>query len=158
MNVNNLKLSGKNFTKLMSAVLEKNADFRFQAEGQSMSPFIKNQDIVTITPLSMNTPQTGDIVAAFLSEKQSIMIHRVIGKKQGKFLIKGDNIKSRDGLFELDQILGLVNSVERNGKRVWFGQGNIGKIIAFFSKTGLLNNLILPILSKVKVTFKSLFL
>ena len=153
---NNLKLSGKNLTDLMHAVLEKNADFRFQVKGHSMSPFIRNQDIVTISPLPVNRPQPGDIVAATFLERKSIMVHRVIGKKQGKFIIKGDNNKSRDGLFRQDQIIGLVTKVERNGKRVWCGGRIVRKIIAVFSKTGLLNNLILPILRSVKAKIKSL--
>ena len=154
---NNLKLSGKNLTDLMRAVLEKNADFRFQAKGHSMSPFIKNMDIVTISPLSLNKPETGDIVAASFLERKSIMVHRVIGKQQGKFIIKGDNNKLRDGLFEQNQIIGMVNKVERNGRRVWYGENRFGKIIALLSKTNLLNNLILPILRSAKAKIKSLF-
>ncbi|MCK5098839.1 MAG: S24/S26 family peptidase, partial [Desulfobacteraceae bacterium] len=84
---NHLKLSGKNLTDLMCAVLEKNADFRFQANGHSMSPFIKNQDIVTISPLLKNKPQTGDIVAACFLERKAIVVHRIIGKWQGRLLI-----------------------------------------------------------------------
>ncbi len=155
--MNNLKLSGKNLTDLMVAVLEKNADFRFQAKGHSMSPFIKNQDIVTLSPLSQNKPEIGDIVAASFLGRKSIMIHRVIGKKQYKFIIKGDNNKSRDGIFEQDQIIGLVVKVERNRKRVCYGGGVYGKIIAVLSKNGSLNNLILPILRAVKSKIKSLF-
>lgn len=154
---NNLKLSGKNLTYLMRAVLEKKADFRFQAKGHSMSPFIKNQDIVTISPLPINRPHTGDIVAASFLQRKSIMVHRVIGTQQDKFIIKGDNNKSRDSLFEQDQIIGLVTKVERNGKRVWYGGEWSGKTIAFFSKTSLLNNLILPILRSIKAILKRLF-
>ena len=154
---NNLKLSGENLTELMSAVLEKNADFRFQANGHSMSPFIKNQDIVTVSPLSKNKPQTGDIVAACFLERKAIVVHRVIGKRQGGFLIKGDNNPSKDGVFEQDQIIGMVSKVERNGKKVWHSGGHFGKIIALLSKSGLLNKLILPILRSLKAIFKSLF-
>lgn len=151
---NNLKLSGKNLTDLMRAVLEKKADFRFQANGHSMSPFIKNQDIVTISSLSKRKPGVGDIAAVSLSQRESIMVHRVIGKKQEKLIIKGDNNKSIDGVFEQSQILGLVSCVERNKKEVWYGGGNSGKVIAFLSKTGVLNNFILPILRSTKAMFK----
>ncbi|MCK5313297.1 MAG: S24/S26 family peptidase [Desulfobacteraceae bacterium] len=155
---NNLKLSGKNFTNLMRAVLEKNVDFRFQAKGHSMSPFIKNMDIVTVSPLFLNKPEPGDIVAAFFQERESTLVHRVIGKQQGKFIIKGDNNKSRDGVFEQDQIIGVVSKVERNGKRVLYGGGLFGKIIALLSKSSFLNNLILPILRSAKAKIKNLFL
>ncbi len=147
---NDLKLSGKNLNNLMSAVLEKNADFRFKATGHSMSPFIKNQDIVTISPLPINRPVVGDMVAASFGERKSIMVHRVIAKKQGKFLIKGDNNKSQDGVFKQNQIVGLVSNVERNGMTVWFGQGYLGRVIAILSKTGLLNSIALPLLRSIR--------
>ena len=156
MNTNlnsSLKLSGKNLANLMGAVLEKNADFRFQAKGRSMSPFIKNLDIVTISPLSINKPAVGDIVAVSFRGRKSVMVHRVIDKKQGKFLIKGDNNKSRDGVFKHDQIIGMVSRVERNGRRIWFGQGCCKRIIAMFSKIGLLNSIVLPALRNVRRSF-----
>ncbi|MCP3898718.1 MAG: hypothetical protein GY707_03175 [Desulfobacteraceae bacterium] len=147
---NDLKLSGKNLNNLMSAVLEKKAGFRFKATGHSMSPFIKNHDIVTISPLPINRPVAGDIVAASFGEKKPIMVHRVIAKKQEKFIIKGDNNNSKDGLFEHDQIIGLVSKIERNGVTVWFGQGYLGRVIAILSKTGLLNSIALPLLRSIR--------
>ncbi|MCP3875017.1 MAG: hypothetical protein GY699_17930 [Desulfobacteraceae bacterium] len=148
--MNCLELSGKNLISLMGAVLERNADFRFQAKGHSMSPFIKNRDIVTMSPLPRNKSETGDIVAVLLTGKESIVVHRVVGKKKGKFIIKGDNNKIRDGLFEQNQIIGLVSKVERNGRRIMFGQGFFGRAIATLSEIGLLNSLILPILRKTR--------
>ena len=152
-----LTLSGKDLANLMGAVLEKNSDFRFRAKGHSMAPFIKNMDIVTISPLSKNRPETGDIVAASFWERKSIMVHRVVNEKQGRFIIKGDNNKLGDGIFERDQIIGTVSKIERKGKRIWCGGRAVGKIIAFFSKNGVLNNLILPILRTGKSRMKSLF-
>lgn len=157
MNINsniNLKLSGKDLTDLMNAVLEKNADFRFQAKGNSMSPFIKNLDIVTISPLFINKPAVGDIVAVSTLRSKSIMVHRVIDKKQKKLIIKGDNNKSIDGVFEHGQIIGIVSCVERNGRRIWLGQGYFGRIIAIFSKIGILNSIILPVLRRLRRVFK----
>ncbi len=148
--MNCLELSGKNLISLMGAILERNADFRFQAKGHSMSPFIRNMDIVTISSLPQYKPETGDIVAVLLIGKESIVVHRVVGKKKEKFIIKGDNNKIRDGLFEQNQIIGLVSKVERNGKRIMFGQGFFGRTIAILSGIGLLNSLILPILRKTR--------
>jgi signal peptidase I len=158
MNADCLILSGEKLRDLMFAVLENNADFRFRAKGHSMSPFIRNQDIVTISPLSRHGAGFGDIVAVSLPNRASIMIHRIIGNQKGKFKIKGDNLKISDGFFNKDSILGRVSKVERIGGNVWYGGGNSGKIIAFFSKTGLLNYCILPGLRIVKVMATNLFL
>jgi len=154
MNKKHLDISGEELAGLMRVVLEKKADFRFKAKGHSMSPFIKNLDIVTISPLFTNKgPYAGDVVAASFFERKSIMVHRIIAEKQGKFIIKGDNNQSTDGVFEQDQIIGLVSCVERNDRKIWFGQGFFGKIIAIFSKSGLLNRIILPVLRKLRRFF-----
>jgi signal peptidase I len=150
---NDLKLSGQNLTDLMRAVLGKNADFRFQANGHSMSPFIKDQDIITISPLPINRPKTGDIVAASFLERKSIMVHRVIGNKHGRFIIKGDNNRLIDGSFEQGQIIGIVTKVERDKKRVWYGKSVLGSGIALLSKFGILNSIILPVLRKLRRFF-----
>ena len=43
-----LSLSGYVLIELMKAVLEKNVPFRFRGKGFSMSPFIRDGDVITI--------------------------------------------------------------------------------------------------------------
>lgn len=130
----------------MCTVLDRSADFRFQAQGYSMSPFIKNYDIITISPVFQNKVATGDIVVVLFRDKRSVLVHRIIDRNNGQFIIKGDNNKSDDGFFKTDQIIGVVTKVERNGRKIWYGRNKTGKLIAFLSKTGLLNSFILPVL------------
>ena len=58
-----LPLSGRALVDLLSAVLNKGVPVRFQAKGFSMSPFIKNNDVVTISPWQGTRPGLGDIIA-----------------------------------------------------------------------------------------------
>ncbi len=58
-----LKLSGPDLIELLQAVLDKGVPFRFRAKGFSMTPFIKDGDVITIFPLEGSRPRLGDIVA-----------------------------------------------------------------------------------------------
>jgi hypothetical protein len=58
-----LSLSGPALVKLLRAVLDKGAPVRFSAKGFSMSPFIKNEDVVTLSPLQDASPSVGDVIA-----------------------------------------------------------------------------------------------
>ena len=140
-----LKLSGLYLTKLLHAVLDKGAPFRFRAKGFSMSPFIKDNDVITISPLANGSIRSGDVVAFSHPEMKKLVIHRVIGKKGGYFHIKGDNALDTDELIPAKNILGRVTRVERNGKPISFGLGPERFLIAFLTKRGLLLPLFYPI-------------
>ena len=83
-----------------------------------MSPFIKDGDVLTISPLS-SSPGIGDVVAFIYPETGRLVIHREIGKKGGSYLIKGDNALETDGLVHKENIFGFVKRVERKGKKVF---------------------------------------
>jgi len=51
-----LSISGSTLIELLEAVLSQEASFRFQAKGLSMSPFIKDGDMVTVSPLPPASP------------------------------------------------------------------------------------------------------
>ncbi|MDY0361385.1 MAG: S24/S26 family peptidase [Desulforegulaceae bacterium] len=147
-NKSSVLLSGENFAEIMESVLKKNADFKFTAKGYSMSPFIKDLDILIISPLKKN-PGFGDVAAVKNKVNGFIIVHRIIFKYKNKFLLKGDNLKSCDGFYYREEILGIVSSVFRNNKKIWFGK----KIIGFLSLVKILNFVILPCLRFVKQNF-----
>lgn len=147
------KLSGSALTELMCSVLEKGASFRFQAKGFSMSPFIRDKDVITVARVQKEKLQTGDVVALMNPLKKAVIVHRIVGKAGAGILLKGDNCDTPDGIFAPDAIIGLVTKVERNGKKVRSGGRSAKRLIAFISRTGILNTLILPLLRKIKRTF-----
>ena len=91
-----LSLSGPAFVELIRAVLDRGVPFRFKAKGLSMHPFIRHGDVITITPLSENLPRYGDVVAFVRPRTFALVVHRVVGKRDGAFLIKGDNVACYD--------------------------------------------------------------
>jgi len=119
-----LSLSNIALLDLMRAVLNKDVPFRFHAKGNSMVPFIRNGDIITISPLLVRKPQFGDIVAFVHPHTEQLVVHRVIGRRNGNYLIKGDaSSKSNDGLIPFDSLLGRVTTIQRNGRRIRLGLG-----------------------------------
>lgn len=151
MSPNELKLSGSSLAGLMCSVLDRDVGFRFKAKGYSMSPFIRDQDVITISRSLTKQPVTGDVAAVVNPTTGKAIVHRIVGKTTAGIIIKGDNCKEADGLFAHSALVGIVTSVERNGKRAWFGGGPEKKLIAFMSRTKLLTLLILPLLRRIKL-------
>jgi len=133
-----LSLSSQQLEKLMRGVLSKGACFRFQGKGFSMSPFIKDGDVLTIVPVQGSVPGFGDVLVFTHPHTGKLIIHRVIGKRAGSYLTKGDNAPEGDGLISRAFILGRVTKVERDGKYISLGLGPDRFIIAFVIRTGLL--------------------
>lgn len=133
-----LSLSSEQLEKVMRGVLDKGACFRFQGKGFSMSPFIKDGDILTIAPVRRSSPNFGDVVVFMHPTTGKLVIHRIIGKRAGSYLVKGDNAPEDDGFIDRATILGRVTRVERNGRYVSLGLGQNRFIIAFVTRNGLL--------------------
>jgi len=145
-----LKLFGPNLIELLQAVLDKGVPFRFRAKGFSMSPFIKDGDVITVSPLTDGSICSGDVVAFIRPEMKKLVIHRVVGKKGEYFHIKGDNTLDTDEPIPATNILGRVTGVERKGKEVFFGLGPERFLIAFLTKRGLLSPLFYPVWRMVR--------
>jgi signal peptidase I len=136
---------------LVKEILSKGAECRFQAKGHSMSPFIKDGDIVTISPLTNSSPGLGDVVAFNRPENENLIIHRVVEKRNNDYYVRGDNLPEADGLVQARDILGYVNKVERNGKNVRVGLGPERFLIALLNRKGLL----IPLLSPIRKVIRS---
>lgn len=134
-----LSLSGESLAGLIRDTLSKGADFRFKVAGSSMSPFIKDKDIVTISSLSRVRPDIGRIAAFINPHTKKLAIHRIVDISGGRYLIKGDNVSRIDGFMCGDNILGCVTKIERNTRRAFLGLGSERLAIAFLSRTRLLS-------------------
>jgi signal peptidase I len=149
-----LPLSGPALVELLQAVLQKGAAVRFQARGFSMSPFIKNEDVVTISPLQGNLPGLGDIITFVQRETNGLCIHRIIRRRGGFYITKGDNSSETSERLPGENILGCLTRVEREGKEVFLGLGPERFLIALLSRRGLLLPLILPAWKVIRTIVK----
>jgi len=135
-------LPNRGFAELMTAVLEKGKSFRFQAAGASMSPFIRDGDILTIAPVAPGI-RLGEVVAFRQPETERLAVHRVVARGKARFLIRGDNSSQADGWVGVEQILGHVRRIEHQGRLVHFGLGCERFPIAWLSRAGMLRPLVL---------------
>jgi signal peptidase I len=141
-----LSLPSRTLTELLINVLHRGAAFRFRAKGFSMSPFIKDSDVITVVSVSTYKPRFGDVVVFINPDTEKLIIHRVIGKRDNfHFFIKGDNPPTHTHLVPISQILGSVKRVERDGRRVALGLGPEKALIALLSRRHLLLPLLLPL-------------
>jgi hypothetical protein len=149
-----LPLSGQSLLELMQAVLARGAPFRFRARGWSMAPFIRDGDVITITPLKQTRPGLGEVVAFIRPDVQKLVVHRIVARRGRTTLIQGDSVaECSDGLIPVEDLLGRVTRVERNGRRVLIGLGPERYLIAGLSRTRLLIPLSHTFRNLVKMIF-----
>jgi len=137
-----LKLSGPALVEILQAVLDKRVPVRFRAKGSSMTPFIKDGDVITVFPLEGSQPRLGDIVAFTHPVTRSLAVHRLIGKKGPDFRFKGDNVSGIEDIVALNSLLGCVKLVERNGRQVFLGLGPERFLIALLVRTRIFPTLL----------------
>jgi len=135
-----LSLSGPALKELMQAVLRKNVPFRFRARGFSMAPFIKDGDVLTVSPVPDPPPGLGDVAAFLHPISGRLAVHRIVARKKSGYRMKGDGMDAADGLVPRANIIGIIRKVERNGHRVLLGLGPERFLIAFLSGRGLLSH------------------
>lgn len=133
-----LPLSGAALRELLQGVLSRGVPFRFCAGGGSMAPFIRDGDVIFVSPLRADSPGVGEVVAIVHPQTEKLIVHRVIGRRDSGCLIQGDNGETGEGLVPMRNILGRVTRVERNGRKVLLGLGPERLAIAALSRAGLL--------------------
>ncbi len=133
-------LSGPEMVDLASEVLARGLIFRFKAGGGSMFPFIRDGDVISILPLLEKEPRLGDVVAFCLPGHERLLVHRVVGRTENDWILKGDNYPygMLDGPIQKENLLGMVSRIERKGRTVHLGLGLERYIIAAFSRRGFL--------------------
>jgi hypothetical protein len=145
-----LLLSGSALVELLQAVFSKRVPFRFRANGFSMSPFIRDGDVITVLPFTSQISHLGNVVAFLHPETRKLVVHRVVGKRGSCYFVRGDNSSEEEGPIPDSDILGYVGRVERDGKKVLLGIGPERLLIAFLTRTGFLFRLIFPVLRFIR--------
>lgn len=127
-------LSPKALIELIQAKIAKGASFRLEAKGSSMLPFIRNSDAITISALRNYSIDFGKPVAFIDPKTNKLVIHRIVGRKNSSYLIKGDSAFGADGLIPKANILGCVVRIERKGRNISLGLGWERLIIVLLSR------------------------
>ena len=131
-------LSNLGQLELLRATVERGIPLRIRVRGFSMAPFIRDDDVLTITPMNGRVPSVGEVVAFTLPDPGRLVIHRIIAARDGAWLVRGDNCPKPDGIVGCKNILGRVTRVERQGREVRLGLGGESRIIAALNRQNLL--------------------
>jgi signal peptidase I len=129
-----LLASSSTLADLSLDVLSRGASLSFLATGASMHPFIRDGDLITLGPLLDHRPGIGDIVAFMDPRTERLTVHRVVGRKNGLLVTKGDAVSRPDGLVPEAEILGRVTRIERNNRSVLLRLGPGRVAIALLSR------------------------
>ncbi len=134
-----LNLSGPALLDLMRAVISRGVPFRFRARGWSMTPFIRDGDVITVSPLDNPSPGIGRVVAFIHPLKDKLVVHRVIARRNSSVLMQGDSVPEHsDGLVPEERLIGQVTRIERKNRSIWLGLGPERYLIAWLSRARLL--------------------
>ena len=102
------------FEGLASQVLATGSALRFQVRGTSMSPFIRNGDIVAISPGNL---RPGQVILCRLSGGR-LVVHRVVKVLLDVLQVQGDALLYSDGLVGFSSVLGRVTSINRGSNQI----------------------------------------
>ena len=133
-----LHLSNLGQLSLLQGMTEKGASLRTTVRGFSMTPFIRDEDVVTIAPMSGRPPRVGEVVAFSHPDCGRLAIHRVVACTERGWVVRGDNCPEADGVVGIEHVHGRVVAVERGGRTVRVGLGMSGRVIAALNRGTLL--------------------
>jgi Peptidase S24-like len=123
-------LSGPELRELLRSVLARGVAFRFRARGFSMHPFIRDGDVVTVSPGGLEGVRVGAVLAFAGPVNGKLTVHRVVARRDGGYLMRGDNAEVTDGWVAAADVFGRVSRVERAGRALRIGLGPEGRLIA----------------------------
>lgn len=130
-------LSGQAMGELLRDVLARDGSCRFRARGSSMSPLIRDGDLVTVSCLDADGHSLGRVIVT-LPPDGRLAVHRVVGVGRGGVVTKGDGLGSPDATVDPAAVIGTVTRVQRRGSDVAFGSGPERRLVAVLSQTGML--------------------
>ena len=113
------KCKRTDFIELSKEVLDRGGCLRFRAGGGSMHPFVRDEDVITVSPIENSSIQIGDVVFCSTAGNR-VIVHRVINKYKKEdsepIVIKGDACFGSPERVNAQDVLGKVVAIERNGR------------------------------------------
>lgn len=121
-----MKCRGIELIDLSKEILGRGNDFRFQAQGESMYPFIRDGDILEITPVNKQGIRLGDVIFYHVGDRRMVA-HRVTKKftqnDKPVFITKGDSNTGKGEKVHLEQVVGRVKAIERSKRKIRINEG-----------------------------------
>lgn len=117
-----LQVSREDFAALAGELLGGGTGFTFRARGTSMSPFIRDGDVIEVVPIKAR-PRLGEVVMVEDSRGR-LLVHRVVAMDEGGVVTRGDAAAAPDDPAPFEAVVGRVLRVTGRGynfhlKRSW---------------------------------------
>lgn len=105
-------------SEAMSLVLEAGGEISFVTSGFSMLPLLRNKMDKVFLKKNERLPKKGDVIF-YRRENGAYVLHRIIGKKNGGYVLRGDNQTDIEYGVSNEQILATLQKVIRaDGKEI----------------------------------------
>lgn len=100
------------FEEVLRPLLAQGLSVRFQARGGSMSPVIRDGEIVEVIPTNVSELRKDDIVLT--KNEHGFRLHRIVlaAPREDRFITRGDCGQENDPALNGSQILGLARAKE----------------------------------------------
>ncbi len=109
-----LQLDHREFAMLSAELMTNTDGLRFRAHGHSMSPSLRNGDILVIKKIPVDGVDVGDIVLAGTTDRP-LLAHRVIRRTRNAWITCGDALTRPDAPLDAERLIGRVEMIERDG-------------------------------------------
>lgn len=106
MSTARIALEHGDFGRIAEQVLASGSRITFCAGGQSMAPFIRSGDSVTVAPAG-DSLRIGDVILS-RTAGETLLLHRIVEKREDGVLTMGDATQGPDGFVAYSRILGKV--------------------------------------------------
>lgn len=100
---------------------------RSPVTSNSMAPLAREGDIFVIVPAGKRGPVFGDVVAAVAGSRA--VVHRVVGKRLGFYVTKGDASPGFDPRVRRQDLLGRVRALQKSGGGTISLDGARGRLV-----------------------------
>lgn len=111
-----MNCTGPEFQELSKELLSGGGTLRFQAQGGSMYPFIRGEEVVKVKAVPLSEIRHADIVLYHSPDGRTIL-HRVLkirkDREKTRFFTKGDSLCEADGYIDGNSIIGKVIAIQK---------------------------------------------
>ncbi len=120
-------IPGHKLVPVIRSALGRGQRVQLTVSGSSMSPFIRDGDTVEVRPVQGTLPVGSIVLAEF--EQDRYVVHRVVGRSSGTYLLRGDAQIRPDVPVAIDNVVGHVTRVCSPGRAraldsaTWQGAG-----------------------------------
>lgn len=100
----------------IESILEKEGFYLFTGSGNSMWPLIR-EGIDTVEVRPVRQPLSAGEVVLFRDAEGKYVLHRILGVKDGRYSVRGDNTCAPD-LVPEDRIIGIMTGLWRGDRKM----------------------------------------